>query len=118
MLDKEQLLLYLFNDFFKDIEFPVASFCPLCRAKDVVTHSIEQKEEAHLIHINCQRCYRNVIAIVFSGGFGTSSVGLITDLDSRDVVRFQKCGALSFDDVLAAHQELERYGLIQECIDS
>lgn len=86
------------------------SYCPLCNAHYNPSEAkiLEQKDGAHLIHVECGRCRSSIVAVVITGGIGVSSVGLITDLTSQDVLRFKNGESISEDDVLAAYQLLSQ----------
>ncbi len=84
------------------------SYCPLCNAhyNPVEAKILEQKDGAHLIHVECGACRSSIVAVVITGGIGVSSVGLITDLTGQDVMRFKNSEALAEDDVIAAYEAL------------
>lgn len=86
------------------------SACPVCGAsyKPGQVRLIEEKGEAHLVHIQCQSCLGGVVALIVKGGIGISSVGLITDLTAEDVIRFKESDQITEDDCLAIHQILEK----------
>lgn len=82
------------------------SRCPLCSEpyKPFQASIVEEKEEAQLLHIECNKCHSNMVALIVSGHMGLTSVGLITDLTSQDVERFKDAQAISQDQVLDAYQ--------------
>lgn len=84
------------------------SYCPLCNAHYNPREAkiLEQKEGAHLIHVECRNCRSSIVAVVITGGIGVSSVGLITDLTSQDVVRFKNEESVAENDVIAAYEVL------------
>ena len=84
------------------------SYCPLCNAHYSPTEAkiLEQKDGAHLIHVECGNCRSSIVAVVITGSIGISSVGLITDLTSQDVMRFKKKESLNENDVIEAYQTL------------
>ena len=84
------------------------SYCPLCNTHYNPSEAkiLEQKEGAHLIHVECGNCRSSIVAVVITGGIGISSVGLVTDLNSEDVMRFKNEDYLNEDDVLKAYQFL------------
>lgn len=88
------------------------SFCPLCHThyNPWQTRILEEREDAHLIYLQCRKCGSAVVAVVLTGLFGVSSIGVVTDLTSDDVLRFKEAEAVTADDVLDAHlllRELE-----------
>jgi len=82
------------------------SYCPLCNTHYNPSEAkiLEQKEGAHLIHIECRACHSSIVAVVITGGIGISSVGLITDLTSQDVLRFKNHDSIDGDHVLEAYE--------------
>lgn len=84
------------------------SYCPLCNAhyNPQEAKILEQREGAHLIHVQCHSCQSSIVAVVITGGLGISSVGLITDLTSRDVMHFKNQDAIIEDDILDAYKIL------------
>lgn len=91
------------------------SYCPLCNAhyNPAEAKILEQKDGAHLIHVECTVCRSSIVAVVIMGGMGISSVGLITDLTSQDVLRFKNTRPINEDDVIEAYRALrEANGLV------
>ena len=66
------------------------SYCPLCNTHYNPSEAkiLEQREGAHLIHIECGNCRSSIVADVITGGIGIRSVGLVTDLANEGVLRF------------------------------
>ncbi len=87
----------------------LVSTCPICNQNynPVQIRVLEEKQDSHLIYITCGYCETSVLAVIINGGLGVSSVGLITDLSSEDVLCFKEAEALSYDDVLDMHEVLE-----------
>lgn len=85
------------------------SYCPLCNTQynPLTAKILEEREDAHLVHIECRHCNSSIVALILTGGIGISSVGLVTDLTSEDVLRFKNAEDISSDDVLILHQLLE-----------
>lgn len=83
------------------------SRCPLCSEpyRPFQASIVEEKEEAQLLHLECDKCHCNMVALIVSGQMGLTSVGLITDLTSEDVERFKDAQPLSQDRVIDAFQE-------------
>lgn len=84
------------------------SYCPLCNSHYNPSEAkvLEQKDGAHLIHVECGNCRSSIVAVVITGGIGVSSVGLITDLTSQDVLRFKNSETLNEDDVIIAYERI------------
>jgi len=69
---------------------------------------LEEKDGAHLIHVTCHKCSSSIVAVIITGGIGVSSIGLITDLTSQDVMQFKKHIPISEDDVIEAYQIINK----------
>ncbi len=90
------------------------SLCPVCNAK---YHSsemkiLEEKSNGHLIHVQCKKCKSCVIAVVYAHNAGVSSVCLITDLMSNDVVKFKDKNPFCINDVIDLHVYLHLHKII------
>lgn len=85
------------------------SYCPLCNSayNPLEAKILEEREDAHLVHVRCRQCQSAIVALIVAGGLGVSSVGLVTDLSSDDVMRFKNDAPLTIDDVLELHQQLK-----------
>jgi len=83
-------------DLFNESLRVVSTHCPVCNSR--------YKNDAHLVHITCQQCRSAILAVVLVNGTGISSIGLVTDLTSEDVLKFRDAGALTHDDVIDLHQ--------------
>jgi hypothetical protein len=84
------------------------SYCPLCEAtySPLRARILQEREDAHLLHIQCSNCHSSIVALVLSSAIGVTSVGLVTDLTGEDVLRFKDAEALSADQVLSLHHLL------------
>ncbi len=76
---------------------------------------INETETAHLLYIKCRQCHAAILALVMANQMGVSSIGVITDLDSYEVTRFEQ--AISGDDVLDIHESIQS-GAIDAWISS
>lgn len=86
----------------------IISRCPVCHYQynPVEAKVLDENDGAHLIYVKCKRCQSAVLALVMTNNMGITSVGLITDLDSYEVMKFADLSAVNEDDVLAVHQVL------------
>lgn len=84
--------------------------CPVCHAayptSDV--RLLGEKGPTRLFHCTCQRCGNAVIAVVLENAGAVSSVGLVTDMEVQDALRFQDVPAVSSDECIAAHRLVEQ----------
>lgn len=85
------------------------SVCPLCDEHYNPTEAqlVGEAEDSHLLHITCRKCRNSIIALVIASAGGMSSVGLVTDLNFDEVVKFRTTQGVSEDDVLEMHGTLE-----------
>jgi hypothetical protein len=98
-------LFNLFND-----NPTLITHCPVCNSRynPIEARILEENNETHLVHVRCRGCLSAVLALIITNNVGVSSIGLITDLDSNDVIKFRKMPSISCDDVIEAHQVLTR----------
>jgi hypothetical protein len=85
------------------------SYCPLCGTSYTPrrTQVLGEKEDSHLMHIQCGNCSNAIIALVMISSVGVSSVGLVTDLNSDEVERFKVDSKVTTDDVIDMHHLLQ-----------
>jgi hypothetical protein len=95
------------------MNFPsqVLKQCPLCtgtyQESDIV--SVDQTDEAELIHLTCGQCRGALLALMTQLPFGMSSIATTTDLSAADAQRFADRRPFSQDDVLSFHQFITVY---------
>lgn len=86
----------------------IISRCPVCHSQynPVEAKILDESDGAHLIYVQCRRCQSAVLALVVTNNFGVSSVGMVTDLDSHEVMKFTDFGEVDADDVLEMNEFL------------
>jgi hypothetical protein len=67
---------------------------------------LEERDDAHLVHIQCATCGSSIVALILSSSVGLTSVGLITDLTGDDVLHFKDVGRVTSDEVIELHNLL------------
>ncbi len=84
------------------------SYCPMCETSyhPEAAHVIGEKDDSHLLHIQCGKCSNAILALVLISPVGVSSVGLVTDLNHNEVNSFKRAPAISTDDVIDTHNLL------------
>lgn len=84
------------------------SYCPICNThyNPLAAQILEEREDAHLIHVECRKCGSSIVALVLTAGIGISSVGLVTDLTGEEVLKFRRKESIRTDDVLNMHTAL------------
>lgn len=94
------------NPFLPNEGLRLISYCPLCNThyNPLAAKVLDEREDAHLIHIECRKCGSSIVALVLTGGLGISSVGLVTDLTSDDVIRFKDARTILSDEVIDLYE--------------
>lgn len=96
------------------------SYCPLCETNynPMEARVLGEKEDGHLLHIRCKKCWNSILALVMVSNVGVSSVGLITDLTYEDVRKFGARNTdVTVDDVIEVHKLLADDGRGTDFID-
>ena len=57
--------------------------------------------------VDCRKCKSRVLVLITSNQNGISSLGLLTDLSSEEVVKFSQSKPVSTDDVLDLYQTIQ-----------
>lgn len=83
-------------------DLQILTVCPLCQAayNPLKTQVVAERDDAHLLFLECRRCGSAVMAVVTTGVAGLSSVGAVTDLTSQEIADGRHQRAVSDDDVL------------------
>lgn len=102
------------NFFHEGLKF--ISYCPVCRSRyeQVEAKILEERDESYLIHLTCRQCGSSVLALVTAGILGVTSIGMITDLSSEEVIKFKETNSIVADEVIEAHQLLSDRGAIKK----
>lgn len=87
----------------------LVSVCPLCNAEkeSIKTQVVDENEEAHLLHMQCDKCGSAVVAVVVHVSNGLNSVGMLTDLTFADVSKFRSSAPIEIDDTLEFFEALQ-----------
>ncbi len=90
---------------FFDEGVKLISYCPLCEMSYNPQEAkvLGEKEDSHLLHIQCGNCSNAIIALVLISSVGVSSVGMVTDLAFEEVNRFKDAVPVSTDEVIEMH---------------
>lgn len=88
--------------------------CPVCKGAYQANQKniLEERGEAHLVHVTCPHCFNSMMAVVVATQLGLSSVGMLTDLNANDAIRLAHRAPLSEDDLFAFHQLLKEKNLL------
>lgn len=84
------------------------SYCPLCEVSynPLRARVLEERDDAHLVHIQCANCGSSIVALILNSTLGITSVGLVTDLTGDDVLRFKDEGHVTTNEVISFHNFL------------
>jgi hypothetical protein len=82
--------------------------CSICsnRYNPMEAKIVLENSNTHLIHIKCRNCQSSTIAVIMASNLGISSVGLVTDLEADDIIKFLKARPISSNEILEIHQSL------------
>lgn len=69
---------------------------------------VQKMQDMHLVHVSCSSCKNNMLAYVMVSYMGMKSVGLLTDLDRRDVERLSQTEMFELDNLLDLQDLLEK----------
>ncbi len=90
--------------------------CPVCSQKydlgkiDLLESGHDEEGETHLlIHSDCGRCKSSVMFNIDINGPEVYSVGMITDLTSKDSTKFSKYRPLDINDCINIHSGLKKF---------
>lgn len=83
----------------------ILATCPSCRASyhPLQTRIVAERDDEHLLFLECRQCGSGVVALVTTGVSGVSSVGTLTDLTSSEVGHLALEHTITTDDVLDFH---------------
>ncbi|MFA4936670.1 MAG: hypothetical protein WC575_00030 [Patescibacteria group bacterium] len=84
------------------------SYCPLCEKSynPLKARILDEKDGAHLVHLQCGECGSSIVALILTSTLGITSVGLVTDLTSEDVMKFKDYNQINSNEVINFHQLL------------
>lgn len=87
------------------------SQCPLCSHKyhKESVRILEQEGDARLMHMTCDKCKNAVLALVVTSRAVVGSVGMMTDLTIKEVIRLREKEAVTEDELLEFHSLLKTH---------
>ncbi len=91
----------------------IISRCPICQKEHNPSETaiLDENNGAHLIYIKCRHCNSGVVAMVSLASGAVASLGLVTDLEGKEIVSVKDSGRINEDDVLFFHRHLEKEGV-------
>lgn len=98
----------------------VLTACPFCNTSYSIRAArvVAQKDDAHVVHIECRQCGGSIIALILPNGIGSQSVGVMTDLTHDEVAPFSQAPVVNVDDAIVFHAALEEGSLLQRLTSS
>lgn len=83
--------------------------CPVCRTaySPKGIRLVGEKGMTKVFHCSCTSCKHAVLAVILETPGAVSTVGMVTDLELQDALRFKDMAPVSADEVLQLHMELE-----------
>jgi len=96
----------------KNPSLKIISNCPVCKSVYYPSeiNVLDETENAHLLHLECRKCKSRLLVLLIAGPKGINSIGLLTDLDGGEALKFLKSDAIDADEVLEAKYFLKRPG--------
>ncbi len=84
--------------------------CPLCEGEYELDDMsiLKEKNNSMLVHATCPHCNNAVLSVMVVSEVGLSSLGLVTDLSQKDVVRLQDKEPVSDDEFLEFHSLIRK----------
>ena len=103
---------------FSDENLKLLSYCPLCDSHYNLMEArvLEEKEGASLIYIKCRKCQSSILALILNNPLGISSVGLVTDLNPEEVMKYRLASEVNENDILDIHQFLQKTDNLLELV--
>ena len=93
-----------------DFEFKYLGCCPVCASpfQGRQTEILNRKEGLSQVYAQCGDCKSSIVIFVLRNAIGfVTTIGMLTDMTKKDILRFGKMEPLTSDDVLELHQILE-----------
>lgn len=108
-----------FFNLFNSDNATLITHCPVCslRYDPLEAKILDETEHAHLVYVKCRSCESAVLALIMSNNMGVSSIGLITDLSSDDVMKFKDSDIINANDVIEVHQFLSKQKVLIDHLD-
>lgn len=82
------------------------SHCPVCGRdyKSKAGKLFIKHESAKFVHFTCKHCRSHFMAMVMTMPKGISTVGMLTDLNLKDVQKLYKMLPLTIDETIEGHK--------------
>ncbi|MBD3300201.1 MAG: hypothetical protein GF347_02510 [Candidatus Moranbacteria bacterium] len=99
----------------KDSFFQIPEVCPSCSSKyeQSKVNVINNSSETIVVHVTCPNCKTSVISNISINNMRVMAVGMLTDLEKKDLKLIRKKTAIDVDDVIEMHELIEKEGCIK-----
>ncbi|MBT5338791.1 hypothetical protein HN858_02010 [Candidatus Falkowbacteria bacterium] len=89
--------------------------CPVCKKKQfpATIKMIEETDQGQMLHIECKSCHGAVVVLLSTSEQGINLVGVLTELNSEEIIKFIHRGPLVSDDLLDFYKKLQAKQLIK-----
>lgn len=97
------------SDYHSRLPEPLAR-CPFCTTSytDAAVRVVCKRRETEISHAYCQQCFRAMLFAIDHRGSQIACVGVITDCDADEAIRFENEQKITLDEVLRTHVELRK----------
>ena len=84
--------------------------CPFCAVAyaDRSVRAVGRRQAGEVTHATCEQCRRAMLFAVERRGGHVACVGVLTDCNAEEALRFEKGPKITLDEVLGAHVELRK----------
>lgn len=83
--------------------------CPMCQSfyDQNEIRLVGEQTGSRLFHCTCKSCGHAMLAVILESSGMVSSIGVVTDLEAGDVLRFREASPVSVDECIRIHKVLE-----------
>ena len=87
--------------------------CPVCGASYApeCAQVITQKRAANLVHISCDACRGNFVALILATSRGISTIGMVSDLTYDDIGRAYMSEPIGVDELIEGRNFINQNNL-------
>lgn len=84
--------------------------CPFCATAytEAAVKAVGKRRDGEVSHASCLQCLRAMMFAVERRGGHVACVGVLTDCNAEEALRFEKGPKITLDEVLGAHVELRK----------
>jgi hypothetical protein len=92
--------------------------CPICSAiyKPEMAKLFAESDKANLVHICCEACQGNFIAMILVLQGGISTIGMVSDLSFEDAKKLHILPNMDVDELIEGRKILNSHNFLQKII--